>query len=126
MRNAGSVPVEGVSVEWSCEEGEAPYLAVETEELGASLPLHPGQLLTAPLRMRGQLLATSCRTEDCLSVAGSESRWSASGQDFNFAAAFRIRIRMFLDLPDPHPDPFSHKYGSGSFHGQVNIEVEPP
>jgi hypothetical protein len=93
MRNAGSVPVEGVSVEWSCEEGEAPYLAVETEELGASLPLHPGQLLTAPLRMRGQLL-TACRTEDCLSVVGSESRWSASGQNFKFAAVLRIRIHI--------------------------------
>jgi len=94
MRNAGSVPVEGVSVEWACEEGEAPYLAVETEELGASLPLHPGQLLTAPLRMRGQLAATSCRTEDCLSVAGSESRWSASGQNFIFASVLRVRIRI--------------------------------
>ena len=79
MRNAGSIPVQSVSVEWSCDEGgEAPYLAVETGELAASLPLLPGQLLTAPLRMRGQIL--TARQEDCLSVAGSESRWSASGR----------------------------------------------
>ncbi len=78
MRNCGSVPVHGLDVQWSCEEGgESPHLALQTEQLLASLPLEPGQQLTAPLLLRGQLL--SSRSDDCLSVAGSESRWSASG-----------------------------------------------
>lgn len=79
MRNSGSVAVESLEVQWSCEEGggEPPHLSVETGQLAASLPLPPGQLLTAPLVVRGQLL--TCRADDCLSVAGSDSRWSASG-----------------------------------------------
>ena len=79
MRNAGAVPVQSLDIQWSCEEGgEAPQLTVHAADLAASLPLAPGQRLTAPLVLRGQLLAS--RPEDCLSVAGSESRWSASGR----------------------------------------------
>jgi hypothetical protein len=82
MRNVGTVPVHNLDLEWSCEEsgGGSPQLTLETAELGASLPLQPRQQLSTQLVVRGQLNNNSYRTEDCMSLAGSESRWSASGR----------------------------------------------
>ena len=79
MKNVGSVPVHSLDLQWSCEEGAAdqPHLTLQTADLATRLPLAPQQQLSTPLVLCGQLL--TCRAEDCLSVAGSESRWSASG-----------------------------------------------
>jgi len=79
VRNQGTVPVCDLDMRWEAgEDGEAPEVIVDLSTIPDHLPLLPGSSFHLSFKLRG-INNQNYRGEDCVSIAGSDSRWSATG-----------------------------------------------